>query len=329
MTTATLTARTRTLVQDTGRPFAANVMIDGISTVFDLPVESISSTVFPPTVVLDGLVISGQATEPYYIDYKHGIIAFYVAPGPAGAILGIQGSTYDFFTDDEVALAVNDAFNLHVADQYPLPVIDPVFGQPTLDSNEQYCVSILAAIELLWFRSTDSSQQIDIHTPEGVFIPRAERFQQMMSQIQALQDEYKSIAGTLGVGLWRIQILWQRRVSYTTNRFVPLYQEQEYNAPYTGFEPTAGAPGTPINIYGEYFTGTTSVTFGGVPATQYVVVSDTQITASVPVGAVTGQIGIITPGGVVLSTAQFVVGQPAPFVLYGPEQVLPPIPPGT
>lgn len=317
------------LVQDTGFPFAANVVVDGVSTVFDLPVESISATASPPLVILNGTVISGQATPIYFIDYKHGVISFYSAPQPSGAELGVQGITYDYFDDDEVAQAVTDGFNLHVQDQSPLPTIDPVLGQPTLSSSEEYLVSFLAAIELLWFRATDASQQIDIHTPEGVTIPRSERFRQLMQQINALQDEYKSMAGALGVGLYRVQVLWQRRVSYTTNRLVPLFEEQEYNAPYTGFQPTAGAPGALVNINGMYFTDATSVTFGGVPSTDFDVVSDVLITAEVPVGAVTGQIGIITPYGTVLTTAQFVVGQPAPFVLYGPEQVKPPIPPGT
>ena len=317
------------IIQDTGRPFAANISVDGISTVFDLPVESISSTANPPVVVLSGVNISSLSTPGYTFDYKHGVISFATAPTPTGTTLGVQGITYDYFDDDEVAQAVTDAFNLHVQDQSPLPVINPVLGQPSISSSEEYLVAILAAVELLWFRATDSSQKISINTPEGVSIPRSERFQQITAQIQALQEEYKTIAGALGVGLWRIQVLWQRRVSYTTNRFVPIFQEQEYNAPYTGFEPTAAAVGAPINIYGEYLTGTTRVTFGGVPSTNFVVVSDTQITAVVPQGAVTGQIGITTPYGNVLTTAQFVVGQPAPFVLYGPDQVKPPIPPGT
>jgi len=48
----------------------------------------------------------------------------------------------------------------------------------------------------------------------------------------------------------------------------------------------------------------------------------------VPEGALTGQIGVQTPYGMVLSTAQFVVGEPAPFIKYGPELVHIPIPPG-
>lgn len=315
-------------IQDTGFPFAANIPVDGISTVFDLPVESISSEANPPTVVLGGTIISGQATPPYVFDYKHGVIAFYSPPGPAGAILGVQGTTYDFFDDDEVAQAVDDAFNLHVADQDPLPVIDPIPGQPSIDTSEEYLVSILAAIELLWFRANDASQIIDINTPEGVHINRAQRYAQITQQINNLQQQYQKIGGALGVGLYRIQILNQRRVSYTTNRLVPIFREQEYNQPYTSFAPTTGAVGALITLSGRYFTSATQVTFGGVPSQSFTIVSDCEITAIVPPGALTGQIGVLTPYGIVLSTAQFVVGEPPPFLLYGPELLHIPVPPG-
>lgn len=326
--TASITTRTRMMVQDIGRPFVNQLPVDGVSTIYDLAVESVSAT-NPLLVILGGVSLSDQATPPYTVDYKYGTIQFSTAPGPAGTLLQVSGWTYDFFDDDEVLQAVTDAFNLHVQDQSPLPVQDPGLGQIGIDSNEQYLVSILAAIELLWFRATDAAQQINIETPEGVHIPVGQRYQQIVSQIQALQEEYKTMAGALGVGLWRIQVLWQRRVSYTTNRLVPIYEEQEYNAPYTGFNPTSGVPGTSVTIMGMYFTGATQVTFGGIPSTDFAVISDTQIVAVVPVGGVTGQIGITTPGGVVLSTAQFVVGQPPPFVLSGPEMVPLPIPPGT
>lgn len=315
------------VLQDTGYPFASNVTADGLSNVFDLPVESISAVANPPAVYLNGANITNQATPQFVIDYKYGVISFFSSP-PTGSTIAVQGTTYDYFDDDEVAQAVTDAFNLHVADQDPLPVIDPILGQPAIPSAEEYLVSLMAAVELLWFRATDASQQIDIHTPEGVSIPRSERYRQITTQINALQEEYKTIAGALGVGLWRIQILNQRRVSYTTNRLVPIFRSQEYNQPYTGFDPTTGAPGTLVTISGRYFTNATSVAFGGVASTDFVVISDTEITATVPTGGITGQIGVYTPGGVVLTTAQFVVGEPAPYVLSGPEMVKPPIPPG-
>jgi uncharacterized repeat protein (TIGR03803 family) len=65
----------------------------------------------------------------------------------------------------------------------------------------------------------------------------------------------------------------------------------------TGFTPTSGAAGTSVTITGSGFIGATRVTFGGVKAISYTVDSGTQITATVPTGAKTGNIAVATPGG--------------------------------
>lgn len=62
-------------------------------------------------------------------------------------------------------------------------------------------------------------------------------------------------------------------------------------------DPTEGVVGATITLTGTGFTGATEVTFGGVIAT-YTVVSDTQITTTVPGGAVSGEIQVTTPGGI-------------------------------
>lgn len=327
MTTQSITTRTRMLIQDTGRPFACNVVANGFTTLFDLPVVSISQTANPPAVYIGGILTPNPSTPIYFIDYKFGQILFFEAP-MEGTTISVSGWTYDFFDDDEVAQAVTDGFNFHVQDQDPLPVIDPALGQCSIPNAEEYLVSILSARELLWFRTTDASQQIDIHTPEGVSITRSQRWEQMLKQIASLENEYKELSLALGVGVYRIQVLNQRRVSYTTNRLVPIFRDQEYNTPYSGFFPTAAPVGAIITIWGRYLTSTTQVTFGGVPSTEINVISDFELKAVVPPGAITGQIGITTPTGEVLSTAQFVIGEPAPFLSYGPELVDIPIPPG-
>lgn len=327
MTTASITTRVRYFTEDTGTPFSASFSVNGTSTVFDLPVEHVSS-VSTLTVVLGGVVISGAATPSYYVDYLHGVLVFYSAP-TAGQLLQVQGTFYDYFDDDQVSQAVTDAFALHTNDLDPTPVIDPVVGQCSLPTQEEILVAMLATIELLWFAAGQAAREININTGE-VNLPRSARHAQILRQIQFLQDEYQSIARSMGVGVWRIKQFFQRRVSYTTNRFVPIFREQEFNQPYTGFEPTSAPVGATITIYGRYFTGATSVTFGGgVAATSFTVVDDETITAVVPAGAIDGQITITTPSGSVPTTAQFVVGQPAPFVRYGPELLKPPIPPGT
>jgi len=67
--------------------------------------------------------------------------------------------------------------------------------------------------------------------------------------------------------------------------------------------------GTPVAITGVSLTQASTVTFGGVKATTFVVNSDTKVTATVPTGAKTGKIAITTPGGTATSSGVFTVTQ--------------------
>lgn len=69
-----------------------------------------------------------------------------------------------------------------------------------------------------------------------------------------------------------------------------------------------------ITINGTNFTGTTAVSFTGLPAV-YTVVSSTKITAVLPEVVISGPISVTTPGGSVSSTQDFeVLPIPAPTV---------------
>ena len=70
---------------------------------------------------------------------------------------------------------------------------------------------------------------------------------------------------------------------------------------------TSGRMGAPVIITGHGFTGATAVRFGGKPAADFTVDSETQITASLPAGARTGTVTVVGPGGSVQSTQTFVV----------------------
>jgi uncharacterized repeat protein (TIGR03803 family) len=65
----------------------------------------------------------------------------------------------------------------------------------------------------------------------------------------------------------------------------------------TTLRPQTGEPGALVSISGGGFAGTTEVTFGGVAATSFTVVNPGLIQATVPAGAVTGKVGVITPNG--------------------------------
>jgi uncharacterized repeat protein (TIGR03803 family) len=76
--------------------------------------------------------------------------------------------------------------------------------------------------------------------------------------------------------------------------------------PFVSFLPSqsAGKVGVSIGIFGQGFTGTTGVSFGGTPAT-FAVASDTYLTATVPAGALTGSVTVATPGGNLTSNRTF------------------------
>ena len=75
----------------------------------------------------------------------------------------------------------------------------------------------------------------------------------------------------------------------------------------TSFSPTSGPVGTSVIITGMSLSQTTLVKFGTVTATTFTVNSNTQVTATVPTGAVTGKISIATPGGTAASATAFTV----------------------
>jgi uncharacterized repeat protein (TIGR03803 family) len=76
--------------------------------------------------------------------------------------------------------------------------------------------------------------------------------------------------------------------------------------PFVETELTSGAAGRPVRILGTNLTGATSVTFNGTAAI-FKVVSASLITTTVPAGATTGKVQVITPSGVLNSNKAFVV----------------------
>jgi hypothetical protein len=62
-----------------------------------------------------------------------------------------------------------------------------------------------------------------------------------------------------------------------------------------------------VGTDGTGLTQTAKVTFGGVTSTTFTVSSDTQVTATVPTGAITDKIVIKTTGGSVTSSGTFTV----------------------
>jgi uncharacterized repeat protein (TIGR03803 family) len=76
--------------------------------------------------------------------------------------------------------------------------------------------------------------------------------------------------------------------------------------PFVETIPTLGCRGHHVKILGTDLTGATSVTFNGVRS-KFTVVSATEITTTVPIGATTGTVEVVTPRGTLSSNAAFQV----------------------
>jgi uncharacterized repeat protein (TIGR03803 family) len=75
-------------------------------------------------------------------------------------------------------------------------------------------------------------------------------------------------------------------------------------APFVETRPASGEVGAAVRILGADFAGTTSVSFNGTAAV-FEVASPTEIITTVPAGASTGTVQVVTPGGTLSSIVPF------------------------
>jgi hypothetical protein len=251
-----LIARTRIELGDTGEPFHSYFLSDGGTTDYDLPATNVSLfgldayTVTQPvaaipatnTTPLVPAVPSVQRSlvngTDYVLDQENGMLSL-LAPIAEGITIGVNGLRYGMFSDQELALYVQDALDQHTQGRYIterfrttqgfISYADAAMTVVNLPDIEFTPVALLATISALWALATDASTDIDITSPEGVTINRGQRFAQIRAQIDFLTDRYKTLCNLLEIGLYRIEMSTLRRVSRLNGRLVPVFKDREYD----------------------------------------------------------------------------------------------------
>jgi len=178
---------------------------------------AISSTVGTTTTNL------AQGVD-FSVEADIGVIHFNTAP-VNGAAIKVSGTHYRYFSNKDIITFINTATTQHTYNR-----TDSYGRQMTmalLPAVEEYPVSLLAVCEALWALATDAAFDINITAPDGVNIPRSQRFSQLSSIIAQRKQQYEEICKQLNIGLWRIEMGTLRRVSRTTNKLVPVYVPQE------------------------------------------------------------------------------------------------------
>lgn len=231
--------RVRAELGDLGTPFQDSFGGTGELGEFDLSETSISEATV--MTVQDGNVTNLVQDRDYSLEPVEGSILLHGAynPLPEGMTLIVTGQAQGMFTDDELTGYVHEALLMHTKDrrinarvkdaQGFIRYVESPLTLANLPEIELLPLALLATANALWGLATDASTDIDITTVEGTHVPRAQRFQQLMAMIDAVQERYKDYCQQLNIGFYRIEQSTLRRVSRITGRLIPIYKDREYD----------------------------------------------------------------------------------------------------
>ena len=213
-----LSTRLRNELGDMGRTFEETFSGDGSTKRYQLTTAPVKGATL---VVKVGATNVSSTTS---VEEQTGMVVLAVAP-VQDAVITITGTTYKYFTDAEIEYYINTAFAEHAR-----TTTDSNGSKATLLSLpgiDEYPLVILASTMALYTLATDASFDIDIISPDGVSIPRSERFRQLSEIINSRKEQYREICNLLGIGLHKIEVFNLRRISRLTNKLVPIYRPQE------------------------------------------------------------------------------------------------------
>lgn len=239
-TVQSLSDRLRAELGDTARSFVETFSGDGIAKRFQLtqaPVQGSTVVVKVGTVNVSSTTVIEEGT---------GIFTLATAP-ISGAVITLSGVAYRYFTDSEIAYYIETAFTEHTTTT--LDRNGNKVSLVSLATLDEYPLVVLAASYALVTLATDASFDIDIIAPDGVSIPRSERYRQLMETVQQRKEQYRELCTMLGIGLYKIEMGTLRRVSRHTNKYVPIYINQEiddYRKPERVYLPTTVMGHTPL-----------------------------------------------------------------------------------
>jgi hypothetical protein len=161
---------------------------------------------------------STSASSYYSLDARNGILRFNQTP-TAGANILVEGYYYEWVLPSDLEFYATHAIEQHV---YNLDLPLEKMSGIVIDTIGMSCV-----VEALWGLLTEYSRDIDVTTSESVHIPASQRFRMVQSLLDYWSKAYEKQAKALNIGLERIEIMNLRRVSRSTNRYVPIYKSKE------------------------------------------------------------------------------------------------------
>lgn len=217
-TISSLVDRVRVELGDIGKTFVTQFVADGTTNRFKLHYSPLDATTV--VVTLNGADISASSS----VEESSGVLVTDVVPED-GDEMTVSGLYYRYFTGAELTQVVNNALASHSAKH--VDSLGRVITSDELPFIEEYPLVLYATSLALYTLATDSSFDIDIMAPDGVTIPRSQRYRQLMDMVNARKAQYQELCVHLGIGMYSIDVFSLRRISKATGRYVPVYKPQE------------------------------------------------------------------------------------------------------
>ena len=212
-----LVDRVRMEIGDQAKSFVWKIAATGTNR-YEIPYSPINGT------TLKVFVGSTDVSAHVEAEEHTGVITFDTAP-TAGLEITAQGTYYRFFTDAELCTIVDAAAQEHL--YHRTDAFSRKLTITNLPTVEEYPLALLATVQALMTLATDASFDINIQTPDGVSIPRSERYRQLTDIARERKAQYDTLCEALNIGITRIEVFSLRRISTMTNQYVPLFIPQE------------------------------------------------------------------------------------------------------
>ncbi len=264
MSTASILNKVRRALRDYGEQFSSTVAGDGVVNRFELPQDTIDPDTFTAAIgPSDGSVPPTTLTSGQYtLDHENGYLSLAESLAQTDLLI-VTGTSYETFLDNDIEDYIGWCFQQFTLGRSPLPVIDPTPGvippSITLSPLEERAVALLASRDIMRDMATAAASEFTIDTGDGTVVPQAQQYQQYIQQADLLDKQYEELANRLGVqGADTMTVANLRRVSYSTNRLVPLYVAREWDDRNFAkrilppIDPGIGVEGTVVTYRGQW-----------------------------------------------------------------------------
>jgi hypothetical protein len=165
-----------------------------------------------------GASVTALTASQYSLDSRNGILRLSTTPASNAKIM-VEGYHYEWVSPQDLEFYASQAINQHT---FSLEI--PLENMSALVIET---IGIATIVEALGALMSEFSRDIDVMTSESIHIPASQRFRMVQSLLAYWANQYETQARALNIGVDRIEIFNLRRVSRTTNRYVPIYKAKE------------------------------------------------------------------------------------------------------